>query len=183
MLLGPSLLHSMGAGSGRSLDDPQIVRRWQRWKLRRRDRLIPVRNRRDIILERKELRTAARIAGPSKRLDRDPQILSKPDRIRDMPSVHPESLLRRVEPVGPNYLRKPRIRGRELAVAAVFLADVEVIRAAEIILGAGAANGGKLAVAVDKKLYLALAPPSAVMHAPRDIGAHVLPAPSDAVED
>src|SRR5260370_42314521 len=100
-----------------------------------------------------------------------------------MPSVHPESLLRRVEPVGPNDLRESRVGRRELPIPAAFLAHVEVVRAAEIILCAGAANSRKLGVAVDKKLYLALAPPPVVMHAPGDISANVLSAPGDPVED
>src|SRR5216683_1183278 len=100
-----------------------------------------------------------------------------------MPSVHPESLLRRVEPVGPNHLRESGVGRRELPIPAVFLAHVEVVRAAEIILGAGAANCRELSVAVNKKLYLALAPPSVVMHAPRDVRAHVMSTSGDPVED
>src|SRR5208282_5673417 len=154
-----------------TLYDPQIVGRWQRRKLCRRDCLVPVRNRRDIVLQRQELRALARIARPSERLDSHPQVAREPDWIRDMPAVHSKSLLRRVQPVGPNHLRQSRVGRRELAIAAVFLAHVEVVRAAEVILGAGAADRRKLGVAVDEELYLALAPPSAVMNSPRHVSA------------
>src|SRR5208282_3186363 len=103
--------------------------------------------------------------------------------IRDMPAVHSKSLLRRVQPVGPNHLRQSRVGRRELAIAAVFLSHVEVVRAAEIILGAGSADRRKLRVAVDEKLYLALAPPSAVVNSPRHVGANVLPAARDPIDD
>ena len=61
------------------------------------------------------------------RLNGDAQIFREPDRVGDVPSVHPKSLLRRVKAVGPNDLRESGIRRRELAIATVFLAHVEVI--------------------------------------------------------
>src|SRR5258708_2539880 len=71
----------------------QIVGRWQFRERCGRQRLIPERDRRDIVLQRQELRTTTRIATPSERLDRHPQVALEANRIDAVPSVHPEALL------------------------------------------------------------------------------------------
>src|SRR5260221_6989347 len=91
----------------------QIVGRWQFRERRGRKSLIPERDRRDIVLQRQELRTATRIATPSERLDCHPQLALEANRIDDVPSIHPEALLRIVKPVGPHDLRKSGVRCRE----------------------------------------------------------------------
>ena len=143
---------------------------------RERQRLVPVRDGRDVVLELQ----VAPAAAPAERLHRDRQVGAEPDRVGEMPTVEAEALLRPVLAVGPQHLGHARVRRRELGVVA---ADVEVVRAAEVVLGAGSADRRELVVAVDEELHLALAPPAGVVHAPRAIRADVLAATVHAVED
>ena len=71
------------------LHNLQIVPLRQLWECRVRFGLVPKRRTRDVILERQipSLRT------PAEGLNRNPQVLLKADRVRDMPAVHPEALL------------------------------------------------------------------------------------------
>jgi hypothetical protein len=81
-----------------------------------------------------------------------------------VPAVETEALLALVDAVGPDDLRHAGIGSGEFGVgrgmALVDRADVEIVGAAEIILGAGSADGGKLAVAIHEELDLPLAPPA-----------------------
>ena len=105
------------------------------------------------------------------------------DGVGDVPAVEAEAGLGGVDAVGSDDLGEAGVGGGELAVAALVLAEVEVVGAAEVVLGAGAADGGELAVAVEEEFDLALAPPAAVVDAPGHVGADVLALSPDAVED
>ena len=143
---------------------------------RERKRLVPVRDGRDVVLE---LQVAA-AASPPERLHGDREIGREPDGVGEVPAVEAEPLLRSVRAVGTQHLGHAGVRRRELRVLP---ADVEVVRAAEVVLGAGAADRRELVVAVDEELQLAFAPPAGVVHAPRAIRADVLAASAHAVED
>src|SRR6266436_9557423 len=65
------------------------------------------------------------------------------DGIRDVPAVEAEALLRLVEPVRPQDQGQARVGSGELLVLLGLLV-LEVVRAAEIVLGTGAADGGEL---------------------------------------
>ena len=108
--------------------------------------LIPVGDRGDIVLERQIPSSRA----PAQGLDRYFQVLLEPDRVHDVPAVEAEALLDVVMSVSADDLRQARIRRRELSVAddAVGSFGVEIVRAAEIILGPGSADRRKIGVAV-----------------------------------
>src|SRR5271166_4302518 len=98
-----------------------------------------------------------------------------------MPAVHAEPLLAAVKPIRADDLVQAEKRCR---VGGVSLpGHIEVPGAAEVVLGAGAADRRELLVAVDVELDLALAPPAGVVGAPGEIGANVLPHALDAIED
>jgi hypothetical protein len=97
-----------------------------------------------------------------------------------VPAVQPEALLRAVRAVRAQDLGHAGVGRGELAVLAI---DVEVVGAAEVVLGAGAADGRELVVVVDVELDLALAPPARVVDPPSAVGADVLAATLDAVKD
>jgi len=99
-----------------------------------------------------------------------------------VPAIHAEPLLRLVDPVGPDHLVQPRVRRSELLVLLGLLV-LEIVRAAEIILGARAADRGELLVAVHKELDLPFAPPTVGIHAPSQVRAHVLAFPPNAFQD
>ena len=71
------------------------------------------------------------------------------------------------------------VRSGELGVLAV---DVEVVRAAEVVLGAGAADGGELGVPIHVELDFAFAPPAGAVHTPSHVGADVVPAARHTVQ-
>src|SRR6185312_5225401 len=110
------------------------------------------------------------VGAPAERLDGDAQARLEANRVHDVPAVQAEALLRAVDAVGPDHLAETGIRRRELGVgvrlAGLADADVEVVGAAEIVLGAGAADGRELPVVVDEELDLAFAPPAGVVAAP-----------------
>ena len=102
------------------------------------------------------------------------------DRVRDVPAVHPEPLLAGVQAVGLDHLVQSEV-GR--AVRGVALAGhVEVPGPAEVVLGAGAADGRELLVVVEVELHLALAPPAAAVDPPRQVAADVVAATRHTVE-
>ena len=125
-------------------------------------------------------RQVAPAGPPAERLDGHPQALAEPDRVRQVPAVHAEPLLGHVQPVGPDHLRQAEVRRGVRGVA--LTGHVEVPRAAEVVLGAGAADGGELVVGVQVELDLALAPPAVGVHAPRQVRPDVLAGALDAVE-
>src|SRR5215467_12299252 len=98
-----------------------------------------------------------------------------------MPAVHAEPLLAAIQAIRAQDLRQAEV-GR--AVRAVALAPhVEVPGAAEVVLGAGAADRGELLVAVEVELDLALAPPARAVDAPGEVCADILPGAGHGVED
>ena len=103
--------------------------------------LVPEGDRGDVVLEGQ----VAVLAAPAEGLDRDFEIGLEAHGIHDVPSVEPEALLAFIRTVAADHLRQARVGRRELGVLAV---SVEVVGAAEVVLGAGAADRGKLAVAV-----------------------------------
>src|SRR5690606_17196394 len=117
---------------------------------------------------------------PAEGLNRDFEIFLKTNRVHNVPAVHTEALLAAVEAIGLNHLRHAQKGGRDAAVLA--LGMLEVPSAAEVVFGAGATNGRELIVAVHIELDLAFAPPTAVVDAPRDIGANVVALALDAFQ-
>src|SRR5256885_3437939 len=98
-----------------------------------------------------------------------------------MPAVHAEPLLAAVAPVRAQNLMQAKERRGVRGVSRA--GDVEVPGAAEVVLGAGAADRRELLVTVQVELDLALAPPARPVHAPGDIRADVLPGAGDPVHD
>src|SRR5690606_3697761 len=113
-------------------------------------------------------------------LYRDPEVLGEPDRVGEVPAIHPETLLTGVEAVRAQHLVQAEIRRGERGVPGT--GDVEVPGTAEVVLGPGTADGGELVVAVEVELHLALAPPAGVVDAPRQVGADVVTSALHAVE-
>ena len=113
------------------------------------------------------------------------QVLLEADRVHDVPAVEAEPSADLVEAVGADDLGQARVGRRELVVLAraVRRLGVEVVGAAEVVLGARAADGRELRVAVHEELDLALAPPAVVVDAPGHVGADVVAPALDAVED
>src|SRR5271165_3276169 len=98
-----------------------------------------------------------------------------------MPAVHAEPLLAAVKPIRADDLVQAEKRCR---VGGVSLpGHIEVPGAAEVVLGAGAADRRELLVAVDVELDLALAPPAGVVGTPGEIGADVFPRTLHAIKD
>src|SRR5690606_18903880 len=62
-------------------------------------------------------------------------------------------------------------------------AAIEIVGAAEIVLGARTADGGKVLVAIHEELDLALAPPAGIVDAPSHVGADIVAAALDTVDD
>ncbi len=93
------------------------------------------------------------------------------NRVGDVPAVHAEAGLGPVQPVGAqNLVHAHKRRG----VGHVLTVDVPVVRTAEIVFGAGAADRRKLGIVVDEEFDLAFAPPAGVGHPDRQVRAHVL---------
>ena len=51
---------------------------------------------------------------------------------------------------------------------------LKIVRAAEVVLGSRAADGGILGVPVQVELNLPFAPPTVVVHAPRHVSTYIL---------
>ena len=114
-----------------------------------------------------------------------------------MPAVQAKAGIRLVAAVGAHDMRHTGVGGRELAVLLGGLV-LEVVRAAEVVLGAGATdrrvafaatlfhvstNHATGQVAVEVELDLALAPPAVVVHLPCHVGADVVALALDTVKD
>src|SRR6187397_726422 len=151
----------LGAGA---LDNFERLARRQSAKRRVRLGLIPEGHRRDVVLQR-EVRT---VGAPAERLDRHAQVVLEPDRIHEVPAVEAEALLRLVQAIGPRHERQPRVRRAEFLVALRVLV-LEVVRPAEVVLGARAADRRELDVAIHEELDFALPPPTVVVHAPAQV--------------
>src|SRR5665213_3878769 len=102
-----------------------------------------------------------------------------------MPAIQTEPRLRIRMSVWPDDLRQPGVRRGKFRVMRLPVRPlgVEIIRAAEIILRAGAADGRKLRITVQIEFDFTFAPPAGVMHAPSEIGADILALAFHAVED
>src|SRR5438128_1995305 len=62
------------------------------------------------------------------------------------------------------------------------IAGIKIIRAAEIIFRAGAANRRKFSVSIDIKFSLAFTPPTAAVNSPGEICADILATAFDSIE-
>src|SRR3954469_10222427 len=123
---------SLGGGRNRfparhQSDDLAGVPVGQRRERRQWQRLVPVGDGGDVVLQLEIARTAA----PSERLHGYAKVGPEPDWVREVPPVQPEALLRPVGAVGAQDLRHARIGRGEFHVLAV---DVEVVGAAEVVL-------------------------------------------------
>src|SRR6185312_17063263 len=113
---------------------------------------------------------------PAQRLDRDLQVRREAHRVHDVPAVEAEALLRAVDAVRPDHLGQAGVGAVELLVGRLAVAlllhaaGIEVVGAAEVVLGAGAADGREDAVPIHEELDLALAPPAGVVDAPGHVG-------------
>src|SRR5579883_502205 len=141
-----------------------------------RQGLVPERDRGGVVLQGQV--AALPVVAPAERLDGDLEARLEPYRIHDVPAVQAKALLGAIDTVGPDHLAEARIGSREFGVGVRLVgladADVEVVGAAEIILGAGAADGRELLVVVDEELDLAFAPPAGVVAAPGHVGADIV---------
>ena len=99
-----------------------------------------------------------------------------------MPAVEAEALLRLVEAVRPQDQGQARVGSGELLVLLGLLV-LEVVRAAEIVLGTGAADGGELRVPVQEELDLAFSPPALVVDAPGQVRSHVVALAAHSFQD
>src|SRR5271170_6549456 len=132
----------------------QIVGTGQRRARHRRAIQIEDRGRGDVVVQWSV--TAPR--HPAERLDVHSQVGVEVNRVEEMPAVHPEALLAPIQPIRADDLMQPEKRRR---IGGVTLpGHVEVPGAAEVVLGAGAADRGELLVAVEVELHLALTPPA-----------------------
>ena len=113
-----------------------------------RQRLIPVGDRGDIVLERQ----IAAIVTPTERLHGDAQVGFKADRVHNMPAIHAHAQLRLVIAIGSDHLMEAGVRRGKCDVTLVVpWAGIKVVRAAEIVFGAGATDCGIL-IAIEVEL-------------------------------
>ena len=97
-----------------------------------------------------------------------------------MPSVKIKISLRTVQAVcGADFVHT-RIGCAEFGIFTVY---VEIVCAAEVILRAGAADGGEVGIAVDVELDLTLAPPAVALHAPVHVSADVVAVTLDSIKN
>ena len=97
-----------------------------------------------------------------------------------MPAVHTLPVLTQVQAIGLQNLVHAAERGRIGSILSVYL---PVKSAAEVVLGAGTANGGILLVAVDEELDLTFAPPAAVVDTITHGNTHIVAIPLDSVQN
>jgi len=108
------------------------------------------------------------------------QPAGKMDRVKDMPAIHPKFSLADAGPIRTNEL-------------VAFPCKTSSTRSSpspgyrnpmprEIILGAGTADRRIFFILIEDGFDLALTPPSAAIHTPRNVGANVLPWPHDPVD-
>src|SRR5262249_15891003 len=151
------------------------------WKRRVRFRLVPERRRRNVILQRQIPALSFQIRSPAKCLDRYPQVVPESNRIHYMPAIHTKSLLAAIEPIRSYDLCQPGIRGTEHPILSGGM--LEIPGAAKIVLRSRATNSRPLAVAIHVKFDFTLAPPSIIVHAPREVCPNVVPLPADPVNN
>ena len=96
-----------------------------------------------------------------------------------MPAIHREPLLRAIESVG----RKRHEAAIGIGIGFIMPVIVEIVSAAEIILGSGAADGGIFAVSVKEELDFSLTPPATVVASPCHIRADIVSLPCHTVEN
>ncbi len=102
--------------------------------------------------------------------------------IGDVPAIHAEALLGPVDTIGLDDLVEPRIGcGERLVLSQGPI--LEVVRTAEVVFGAGAADRGIVGVAVQEELDLTFTPPPRVVDAPSQIGANKVTLTLNAFED
>src|SRR6185437_14500027 len=118
---------------------------------------------------------------PTQALNRDPQIRLEPHRIGDVPAIKAEAGI--TFPVfGAQDLHQAGIGTGKRLILVAERAD-EVVGAVEVVFGAGAGDGGKLAVAIQEELDFAFAPPAALPDAIGHIGADILALTANAIQD
>src|SRR2546426_12233995 len=141
-------------------DDFEVVPFGQLRERRVRLALVPAADGGDVVLKRQIAPLAAHRRAPPERLDRRPQVLLEADRVHHVPAVHAEPLLAAIEAVRLDHLRQAEERRREDPILSG--RKLEVPGAAEVVLRAGAAEGGEFAIPVQVELDLPLPPPAAV---------------------
>lgn len=99
-----------------------------------------------------------------------------------MPTVQTEAHLAAVEPVGLDYLQS-RVWTRETGIVIVRYRILKIVGTAEIVLSTCAADGWIVRVTVHIELDFAFAPPTAVVDTPGEIGAHIIAAAADAINN
>jgi hypothetical protein len=114
-------------------------------------------------------------------LNLDAKVRREMDGVQDMPAVETEALLALVEAVGANHLGHAEVRRAVFGIATA--RDIEVPRAAKVVLGPGAADRREILVAIEVDLEFALAPPAGAVDAPREVGADVVAMTCDAIEE
>ena len=112
-------------------------------------RLVPEGHRGDVVLQGQ---VPAAIP-PAQGLDGHPQVFRKADGVGDVEPIGPKALLALVQAVLGDGV-EAAVGGGELHIAAVGAGVLKIVGAAEVILGAGAADGGGLPVAVQVEFYL-----------------------------
>ena len=136
--------------------------------------LIPISHRRDVILQRQ----IPAFAAPAQGLHGDAKVVLEADGVQDMKAVHsvPVALMIGFVLLG---------LGGDIGVAQE-RGGVVVVKTpgpAEIILGAGAADGGELRIPVDERFELSLAPPAVAVLLPGQVRADIVALALHAVED
>src|SRR6185437_6286899 len=113
---------------------------------------------------------------PAKGLDGDFQILFKTNGILNVPAVQSKTLLRFIMSVRPDDLRHAAVRRGKFRIVtfAVRSGGVKIIGSAEIIFCSCSADRWKFLVAINEEFDYALTPPTAIVHAPREVGPAVL---------
>lgn len=140
--------------------------------------LIPVGDRGDVVLEGQ----VATATAPAQCLNGHLQIFAEADGVGDVPAIHAKALLRTIDTVRADHLVQTGVgRAEFLILFGLFV--FKIVGTAEIILGASAADGGPLFVAIHKELDLAFAPPTSVVDTPRHVDADIVPLSLHAIEN
>src|SRR5699024_10457943 len=108
------------------------------------------------------------------RLDRHPEPAGEADRVGQVPAVQTEPQLAVVELVRGDHLRHAQV-GRAVGLVPGPVRVLEGPGPAEVVLGAGAADGGEVLVVVEVELDLPLARPAGVVGLPGEVGAPYVP--------
>src|SRR5258708_1552166 len=138
--------------------------------------LVPEYHRGNIILQRQ----VPSLAPPSQGLDSNLQAFFKSNGISDMPAVETKTLRDVIMTISPDHLVQAGVRttelriGRSLYAGRIFMPGIEVVRSAEIILGPGATDGGKIRIPVHEKFYFTFAPPAIIVNSISQVSAHIL---------